>query len=333
MKTCLIAEIGQAHDGSLGMLHSYIDALADTGIQMIKFQMHIAEAESSPWEEFRIPFSYVDKTRMDYWKRMEFSFEQWLEIKLHCEEKDIEFLVSPFSLMAVEQCEKLQVHRYKIGSGEVNNLLMLDRIASTGKPIILSSGLSHWDELDRALETIRKHHQAVSLMHCTSMYPCPPEYCRLDQIQKMKAHFGLPVGFSDHSGTIFSGIAAVAMGAELLEFHVCFDKRMFGPDSSSSLTIDEVYELVEAIQFTESACSSNNDRNYSSHAEPMKLMFGKSLAVNKNMLKNQIVNKTDLETKKPAGKGIPAADYERLLGKRLLRDLNQFEFINWEDVE
>lgn len=333
MKTQLIAEIGQAHDGSLGMLHSYIDALADTGVQTIKFQMHIAQAESSAWEEFRIPFSYVDKTRMEYWKRMEFSFEQWLEIKLHCEERGMEFLVSPFSIRAVEQCEQLQLKRYKVGSGEVSNLLMLDRIASTGKPIILSSGLSNWDELTRALETIRIYNSTVSLMHCTSMYPCPPEYCRLDQIQKMKEHFGLPVGFSDHSGNIYSGIAAVALGAELLEFHVCFDKRMFGPDSSSSLTIDEIYELVEAVLFTEATCTDDKDRKYSLQTGPLKTMFGKSLAANRSMSKNHIISKADLESKKPAGKGIPAADYEQLLGKRLLRDLQEFEFINWEDVE
>ena len=123
MKYDLIAEIGQAHDGSLGIAHSYIDALANTGVSTIKFQMHIAEAESSIYEPFRVNFSYEDKTRYDYWKRMQFSIEQWSELKRHCEDKGLEFLVSPFSLAAVEILEKLDIKRYKIGSGEVNNNL------------------------------------------------------------------------------------------------------------------------------------------------------------------------------------------------------------------
>lgn len=332
MKTQLIAEVAQAHDGSLGILHSYIDALSETGVQAIKFQMHIANAESSQWEEFRIPFSYEDKTRLDYWKRMEFSFEQWMEIKLHCEEKGLEFLVSPFSIAAVELLEKLNVQRYKIGSGEVGNLLMLDRIAVTGKPIILSSGLSSWEELSSTIEHIRRHHNLISLMHCTSLYPCPAEYCRLDRIPKMKSQFELPVGYSDHSGSIYSGIAAVTLGAELLEFHVCFDKRMFGPDSSSSLTIDEVEELVEAVRFVEYAIQERSDNNFSVQTERNKILFGKSLSVNKALSKDHIIAKQDLESKKPAGKGIPASEYEQLLGKRLLRDLNEYDFINWEDV-
>ena len=149
-KTFIIAEIAQAHDGSLGILHSYIDALATTGIDAIKFQTHIAEAESSIHEPFRVKFSYVDDTRFDYWKRMSFTLEQWQGIKKHCDEVGLEFMSSPFSLAAVELLEAVGIQRYKIGSGEVSNLLMLDRICRTGKPIILSSGMSSMDELDQA---------------------------------------------------------------------------------------------------------------------------------------------------------------------------------------
>ena len=129
----IIAEIAQAHDGSLGLLHSYIDALAETGVDAVKFQTHIAAAESSEFEQFRVPFSYVDKTRFDYWKRMEFTAEQWGGIKQHCENRGVEFISSPFSIAAVELLEKLNVKRYKIGSGEVSNTLLLDRIAPNKK--------------------------------------------------------------------------------------------------------------------------------------------------------------------------------------------------------
>ncbi len=137
-----IAEIGQAHEGSLGILHSYIDALSSTGVSAIKFQMHIAEAESSEYEPFRVKFSYEDATRFDYWKRMEFTLEQWKGIKKHCDEVGLEFLCSPFSNLAVDWLEEIGVNRYKIGSGEVNNFLLLEKIAQTKKPIILSSGMS-----------------------------------------------------------------------------------------------------------------------------------------------------------------------------------------------
>ena len=131
MKTFIIAEIGQAHDGSLGLLHSYIDAVSKTGVDAIKFQTHIAEAESSEFEPFRVKFSYEDDTRLDYWKRMEFTLDQWKQIKEHCDEVGLEFMSSPFSNAAVDLLEEVGVKRYKIGSGEVNNFLLLEKIAKT----------------------------------------------------------------------------------------------------------------------------------------------------------------------------------------------------------
>ena len=138
----IIAEIGQAHEGSLGIAHSYIDALFDAGVTAIKWQIHIAEAESSIHEPFRVKFSYEDKTRFDYWKRMEFTPEQWNGLKKHCETKGLEFISSPFSNAAVELVEKIGVKRYKVGSGEVSNFLMLEQIAKTGK----THFIIYWNE-------------------------------------------------------------------------------------------------------------------------------------------------------------------------------------------
>ncbi|MEL6945152.1 MAG: N-acetylneuraminate synthase family protein, partial [Bacteroidota bacterium] len=172
--TFIIAEIAQAHDGSLGILHSYIDALAETGVDAIKFQTHIAEAESSIHEPFRVNFSYEDKTRYDYWARMGFTLEQWKEIKQHCEEVGLEFMSSPFSQAAVDWLEELGVKRYKIGSGEVTNFLMLEKIARTGKPIILSSGMSSFVELDEAVKFIQTFGNDLTILQCTTSYPTPP---------------------------------------------------------------------------------------------------------------------------------------------------------------
>ena len=134
MKPYLIAEIGQAHEGSLGILYSYIDAIATTGVDAVKFQMHIAEAESSEFEPFRVSFSLEDKTRYDYWKRMGFTLEQWKAIKQYCNKVGLDFICSPFSNLAVDWLEEIGVKYYKIGSGEVNNFLILEKIAKTGSP-------------------------------------------------------------------------------------------------------------------------------------------------------------------------------------------------------
>ena len=145
--TFIITEIAQAHDGSIELAHKYIDEVAKTGIDAIKFQTHIAEAESSEFEPFRVLFS-DDKTRFDYWKRMEFTLKEWKELKAHCDDVGVEFMSSPFSNAAVDLLEEVGVMRYKVGSGEVNNFVLLEKIAQTGKPIIISSGMSSFEELD-----------------------------------------------------------------------------------------------------------------------------------------------------------------------------------------
>ena len=209
----IIAEIAQVHDGSLGTAHAYIDALAETGVDAVKFQTHIAEAESSVHEPFRVKFSKQDATRYDYWKRMSFSPDQWKGLKDHCEDKNLEFISSPFSNAAVDLLEELGVKRYKIGSGEVSNWLMLEKIAKTGKPIMLSSGMSSWDEMDATVEFLRAFGNPLSILQCTTAYPTRPDQWGLNVISQLKERYKLPVGFSDHSGEIFACSAAAALGA------------------------------------------------------------------------------------------------------------------------
>jgi N,N'-diacetyllegionaminate synthase len=328
----LIAEIAQAHEGSLGIAHSYIDALAACGVNAIKFQTHIAEAESSKHEMFRVNFSYEDKTRFDYWKRMEFTKEQWLGIADHCNEKRVEFISSPFSCAAVDLLESLNVKRYKIGSGELQNNLMLDKIARTCKPIILSSGMSNWKELDETIDFLRPFGNELSLLQCTTDYPTIAGQWGLNQITEMKKRYGLTTGFSDHSGKSFVGIAAAAMGAEILEFHVVFDKQMFGPDAKSSLTIDEVRYLVQSIRELENDRIAGYDKANSDKYLTLKTMFGKSLAVNKSLKIGHILAVNDLESKKPGDKGISAKEFTKIIGKQLVREMKQWDFLNYSDI-
>jgi N,N'-diacetyllegionaminate synthase len=329
----IIAEIGQAHDGSLGNAHAYIDALADTGVDAVKFQTHIAEAESSIFEPFRIKFSKQDETRYSYWKRMEFTEVQWKGIKDHCDEKKLQFISSPFSNAAVDLLENLQVKEFKIGSGEIGNFLMLEKIAKTGKPIILSSGMSSFEELDLTFEFLRPFGNSLSILQCTTAYPTKPEQWGLNVMNELKERYHVPVGFSDHSGNIFACLAAASMGAEIFEFHVVFDKRQFGPDSPASITIDQTKILCEGIKNIQTALANPVFKSENQKYSELKVMFGKSLAVNKPLEKGYTLNVEDLEAKKPGNKGIPASEYQTVLGKKLNKNIDKWDFLNLEDLK
>lgn len=329
----VIAEVGQAHDGSLGMALAYIDALADAGVDAVKFQVHIAEAESSIYEPFRVKFSMQDKSRYEYWKRMEFTEEQWQIIKSRCDKKGVEFLASPFSNTAVDLLEKLGVKRYKIGSGEVNNLLLLEKIAKTGKPVILSSGMSSFEELDKSVVFLKSKGIEYSILQCTTSYPTEPENYGLNVIGELKERYKVPIGFSDHSAKKETCIAATALGAEILEFHAVFSRQSFGPDASSSLEIEEIRELIRAVRNIEKAMANPVDKSDNSAYSGLKNIFEKSLAVNKDLPEGHILKFNDLEAKKPKNRGIPASDFQKVIGKKLATDKNKWEFLNEKDLE
>jgi N,N'-diacetyllegionaminate synthase len=328
----IIAEIAQAHDGSLGMAHAYIDAVSKTGCNAIKFQTHIAEAESSIHEPFRIKFSKQDASRFDYWKRMEFSIKEWKELKSHCDLVGLEFMSSPFSNAAVDLLEEVGVKRYKVGSGEVNNFVLLNKIAQTKKPVIISSGMSSFNELDKTINFLKSKNVDYSILQCTTSYPTEPAQFGLNVIQELKNRYKVSVGFSDHSSSIEACIAATTLGAEILEFHVVFNKEMFGPDVKASLTMEETAALVKAVKNIEAALQKPVDKSVNSKFDSLKSIFEKSLAVNKNLKKGHILTFSDLETKKPKGFGILANDYERIIGHKINRDLNQWDFLTDKDL-
>ncbi len=328
-----IAEIAQAHDGSLGTAHSYIDMLANSGVDAVKFQTHIAEAESSNLEQFRVNFSFEDATRFDYWKRMEFTADQWAGLKKHCEDKGLEFMSSPFSLAAVDLLEKLNVKRYKIGSGEITNYLMLDKIAQTGKPIILSSGMSDWDELDHTVNKLKSFGNELAILQCTTAYPTLPEQWALPIISQMKQRYQIPVGFSDHSADIFAPLAAVALGAEIIEFHAVFHKGLFGPDAKASLTPTQIENLVKGAHQVHQSLHVTSEKASSQSFDSLKVMFGKSLAVNKDLKSGHIISMDDLESKKPGDAGIKAKNYDQVIGRKINIDIQKWTFIKEEYLD
>lgn len=330
--TKIIAEIGQAHDGSLGMLYAYIDAVSKTGADAIKFQTHYAEAESSIYEPFRVNFSKQDATRYDYWKRMEFTPQQWIDIGKHCKNVGLEFISSPFSNKAVDVLEQAKVDCYKVGSGEVTNFLLLKKIIETKKPIIISSGMSSYKELDKTVNFLKNHNANFSLLQCTTTYPTQPEDYGLNVIDELSSRYNVLIGFSDHSGNIASGIAAVTLGAKLLEVHVVFNKQQFGPDVSSSITLDDLAQLVDGVQAVNIALQHPIDKSDNSKFKDLKDIFEKSLAINKTLKKGHILTFDDLEAKKPKGYGILASQFQDIIGKSLSKDMKAYDFLTENDI-
>lgn len=313
----IIGEVAQAHDGSLGAAHAYIDAIAKAGADAVKFQTHIAAAESTPGEPWRVKFSPQDATRYEYWKRMEFTEEQWHGLAQHARERGLAFLSSAFSLEAVELLERVGVPAWKVGAGEVTNLPMLDRMARTGKPVILSSGMATWAEMDAAVECVRKHGAPVAVLQCTTAYPCPPEKLGLNVIEVLRQRYNCPTGLSDHSGTIYAGIAAAALGATILEVHVTFSRESFGPDVPASLTTKGLKQLVAGVRFIETALRHPIDKEaMAKDLHPLRQMFTKSVVARHDLAAGDILSETDLTIKKP-GTGIPAARLPELIGRKL----------------
>lgn len=332
-RTFVIAEVAQAHDGSLGILHSLVDAVASSGVDAIKFQVHLADAESSALEPFRVRFSPVDATRYDYWKRLELPLAEWRQLKERCEACGVEFLATPFSNAAVDLLEEVGVNRYKVGSGDTANPLLLERIARTGKEVILSTGLGSLEELDAATAMLQARGNLYAVLQCTTRYPTAPEDVGLAWLARFRERYRCPVGLSDHSGTIYAGLGAVALGAVAIEAHVTFDRRMFGPDAKASLTVDEFTRMVEGIRFLEKARGAGLEKTFDDDKRELRRMFGKSLAVNRDLPAGHVLSFDDLEGKKPADAGILVGELDRVIGRTLACDKRRWEFLQQGDLK
>jgi N,N'-diacetyllegionaminate synthase len=330
---CIIAaEVAQAHDGSLGMAHAYVDAIADAGADAVKFQTHIAAAESTLAEPWRVAFSRQDATRYDYWKRMEFRESEWLGLKQHADERGLQFLSSPFSVEAVQLLTRVGVSAWKVASGELSNSPMFESILATGLPVILSSGMSPISEIDDAVSAVKARHLPLTVLQCTSLYPCPPQKTGLNLIPWFRERYDCGVGLSDHSGTIYPGLAAATIGIEFLEVHVTFSREMFGPDVPVSVTTTELRQLVEGVRFIEQMKANPLDKDgMASEMKPLRDLFTKSIVARRDLSVGTVLGNEDLTVKKP-GTGIPASQLPRVIGHVLGRSVRADETLQESDL-
>lgn len=326
----IIAEVGSVHDGSFGNALKLIDTAADCGADAVKFQTHIAEAETL--HDAPMPQYFKGEPRFEYFQRTGFHLEQWRALKHHAETRGLEFLSSPFSVEAVDLLEAIGITRYKIPSGEVTNLPMLERIGRTGKPALLSSGMSNWEELDAAVAVLRRHHGSLSVMQCTSAYPCPNERVGLNVLSQMQARWGLPVGYSDHTLDNYAAFAAVALGATSVEKHLTFSRRMYGSDAPHSAEPEQFADLVKGVRAIAAMLASPIEKNDLNPYRDMKRIFEKSVVSLCDIPAGTIITAGMVSVKKP-GDGIPAACLDAVIGSRARRMIGSNRLLSDDDID
>lgn len=324
----IIAEIGSVHDGSFGNALRLIDAAAAAGATAVKFQTHIAAAETL--RDAPMPPYFKGEPRFEYFERTGFRREQWLALKERAVENKVAFLSSPFSLEAVDLLEDIGIDWYKIPSGEVSNLPLMERVAATGKPVILSSGMSPWHELDAAVAALRAG-GPLTVLQCSSIYPCPPERVGLNVMAEIRARYGCAVGYSDHTLGPAAPLAAVALGATVIEKHFTFSRLMYGSDAPNSMEPAEFAEMSRWIgEIARMLASPVNKDDLAPYGD-MKRIFEKSVVAARDLPEGAVLAEADLAFKKP-GDGIPAAQWRSLLGRRLRRALVADQKLNAEDL-
>ncbi|OGZ97803.1 MAG: N-acetylneuraminate synthase [Candidatus Sungbacteria bacterium RIFCSPLOWO2_02_FULL_54_10] len=317
---CIIAEFGMLHEGSIGTALRMADAAKELGADAVKYQTHIADAETR--KNAPMPKYFSGEPRWDYFTRTAFTLDQWKVLKAHCDKIGIEFISSPFSLEAVDLLEEVGMKRYKIPSGEVTNIPFLERVAKTGKPVILSSGMSPWKEIDRAAETIKKNGNHLTVVQCTSMYPTPPEKVGLNVMQEMAERYTCPVGLSDQSLTNYAGFAAAALGASIIEKHITLSRWVYGSDAKHSVEPDEFRDFVAGVRAIGKMRQNSVDKNDISAVAEMKPIFEKSVVAGRDLPAGHTLTFGDMRFKKP-GTGLRADRYREVLGKKLKTAVRQ----------
>jgi N-acetylneuraminate synthase len=315
------------HDGDLERAVALTEAAAQAGADAVKFQLHDASAETT--RDAPPPPYFQDEPRWEYFERTAFTDAQWAELKDACRERRIEFLCSVFSLEALERLERLGVARHKIGSGEVTNLALVRAAGETGKQILLSSGMSSWAELDAAVEAAGAN---VVMLQCTSAYPTPPEHVGLNVLTELRERYGKPVGFSDHTRGTAAALAAVTLGAEVVEKHFTLSRGDYGPDAAMGLEPDEMRAFVREIRELETMLTSPVDKDDVAPYAEMKRVFEKSVVATEPISAGTTLEAQMLAAKKP-GTGIPAARLTEVIGRRTRNDIAADAVLTEADLE
>lgn len=312
VKGMLIAEIGSVHDGSFGNAKTLIEAAAWAGADAVKFQIHIFSCESIAGAPNPPYFDGEDREK--YFSRTAFSEDQWAHLKQFANEMGLIFIASPFSVEALALLERLNIPLHKIASGELTNLPLLSAVAQTGKPVLLSTGMSDWNEIEAAIDIFDKTDLVVP-MQCTSLYPCPPERVGLNVIAEMTKRLNRPAGFSDHSLGTAMPIAAAALGVRVIEKHITLSRRMYGSDAAYATEPDEFKKMCADVRAIWASQDNPVDKDDLSEMKNMKRIFEKMIVAKEDLPAGIILKFEDLAFKKPCI-GVRADRASELIGRR-----------------
>ena len=312
------AEVGSVHDGSIGNAKKLCEISKNIGADIVKFQTHIAETETlinAP-----MPPAFKGEPRFQYFKRTGFEYNQWKEIYDHCTELGIEFQSSPFSIESLELLIKLGVKSVKIPSGEVTNIPFLEFISETNLDVIISSGMSSWEELDDAIEILKRNKGKITILQCTSEYPLESERVGLNNITLLKDRYECDVGFSDHTPEIYASLAAVSLGATYIEKHLTYSKFMYGSDAKYAMEIDEFKNLISGIRTIENIINNPTSKDQiSDEKKEIKSIYEKSIVLKNSLKKGDVITFDNLAYKKP-GNGIKPKNYRQIVGKKVKKE-------------
>jgi N,N'-diacetyllegionaminate synthase len=330
----IIAEAGVNHNGSVDLALKLVDAAKASGADAVKFQTFRAErlatetAHKAAYQERTVSGS---ESQLEMLKRLELSAEAHRRIIEHCREAGIEFLSSPFDSESADLLESLDVRIVKIPSGEITNLMFLKHIAMKGRPVILSTGMSTLGEVEEAVAAIRCNGSpSLTLLHCVTEYPAPYAEVNLRAMMTLKQAFGLPVGYSDHTPGIEIAIAAVAMGAEVIEKHFTLDRGLPGPDHAASLEPGELAEMVQAIRHVEAALG-NGIKTPAPCEVPNIGVARKSIVADRNLPAGHRISEDDLRVKRP-GTGLAPRLLDQVVGRMLRNAVQKDELIRWDQL-
>ena len=313
----IIAEAGVNHNGSLEMARQLVDAAARAGADAVKFQTFKAEkviAPQAPKAAYQLQTTGTGESQLDMVKRLELSFDAFRELYVYCQDKGIRFMSTPFHEESVDFLDELNVAVFKVPSGEITNLPFLAHVARKGKPMIVSTGMSNLGEVEAAVRTIEEtgNHDLV-LLHCVSNYPADPADVNLRAMQTMAAAFGVPIGYSDHTLGIEVALAAVALGACVIEKHFTLDRSLPGPDHRASLVPNELFTLVRAIRTVEMALGHGRKEPAASEANTAAVTR-RSLVAARDIRAGTTLTEELIAIKRP-GTGLPPATRPYLIGR------------------
>jgi N,N'-diacetyllegionaminate synthase len=329
----IVAEIGLTHEGSVGFAENFITSAKKSGADIIKFQMHNSEHESSGLEKFRVPFSFQDKSRWDYWKRTSFTEENWLHLFDCVRRVNAITQVTIFDVIGLNFCIEAGITEIKLGSGDLRNeeiLQELNALRKKGKlfNLTISTGMATYSEIEATLSQLDSliKEKSVTVMQCTSMYPTPLELVGINAMQEIQSRFGVDVGLSDHSRGINAAIVAITHGATRVEKHIVFDHKMFGPDISSSIDFEELELLCNFRNDYALLSNRINKDEVSEKLSEQKMLFGRSLGLKQDFPSGHVLKVEDFCLRKPSG-GLSWHERTKFVGRRLEQNYSSSELL------